>query len=40
MLVISVIIPAYNSENYLRECLDSVAGQEYGDFEVIVVDDG
>lgn len=40
MPVISVIIPAYNSENYLRECLDSVAGQEYGDFEVIVVDDG
>ena len=37
---ISVIIPVYNVENYLRECLDSILVQSYKDFEVILVDDG
>lgn len=36
---ITVIIPVYNGEKYLRECLDSVVGQTYGNFEVILVDD-
>jgi glycosyltransferase involved in cell wall biosynthesis len=35
-----VVIPAYNSEAYLVEAIDSVLGQTYGDVEVIVVDDG
>lgn len=37
---ISVIIPVYNAENYLRKCLDSVCNQTYTDWEVIAIDDG
>lgn len=38
--MISVIIPIYNAEAYLCECLQSVGNQSYKDFEVICVDDG
>lgn len=37
---ISIIIPAYNIERYIRRCLESVAVQDYGHFEVIVINDG
>ncbi|MBU5610253.1 MULTISPECIES: glycosyltransferase family 2 protein [Aerococcus] len=37
---ISVIIPIYNVENYLIECLESVRNQTFRDFEVIMVNDG
>lgn len=37
---LSVIIPAYNAEAYLPQCLDSILAQEHQDCEVIVVDDG
>jgi glycosyltransferase involved in cell wall biosynthesis len=37
---ISVIIPVYNSQAYLRECLDSVVNQTMEDIEIICVDDG
>lgn len=38
--MISIIIPVYNVENYIVECLDSVAYQTYKDFEVLLIDDG
>lgn len=37
---ISVIVPVYKVESYLRECLDSILAQTFTDFELIVVDDG
>ena len=37
---VSVIIPVYNVEAYLREALDSVIGQTYENLEIIVIDDG
>lgn len=37
---VSVIIPVYNSANYISEALDSVLTQTYHDYEIIVVDDG
>lgn len=40
MCVVSVIIPVYNVEKYLRECLDSVVNQTLKDIEIICVDDG
>ena len=39
MAEISVIIPVFNTENYLGRCLDSVLGQTLRDIEVICVDD-
>lgn len=37
---ISIIIPVYKVEDYLRQCVDSVLGQTMADFEMILVDDG
>ena len=37
---VSVVIPVYNIEAHLRQCLDSVAGQSLSDLEIICVDDG
>lgn len=37
---VSVIIPVYNTEEYLRECLDSVINQTLKEIEIICVDDG
>lgn len=37
---ISVIVPAYNVENYLENCLESISNQTHSNIEIIVVDDG
>ncbi|MRH42701.1 glycosyltransferase [Aquibacillus halophilus] len=37
---ISIIVPVYNIEQYLRKCLDSILAQTFTDFEVIIVNDG
>lgn len=40
MADVSIIVTAYNIEDYIDQCLDSVAAQTLGDIEVLVVDDG
>jgi glycosyltransferase involved in cell wall biosynthesis len=40
MAKISVVVPIYNSESYLKKCIDSIANQTFGDLEIILVDDG
>lgn len=37
---ISIIIPVYNVENYLEECLESIVNQSYKNLEIIIVNDG
>lgn len=37
---ISIIIPVYNAEKYLRECLDSILNQSFQDFEILLINDG
>ena len=38
--LISVIVPVYNVERYLRRCVDSILHQTYRNLEVLLVDDG
>lgn len=38
--MISVIVPVYNVEKYIRKCLDSLVNQTYPDLEIILIDDG
>ena len=40
MVKVSVIIPVYNVEPYLKQCMDSVVGQTLKEIEIICVDDG
>ena len=35
---VSIVIPNYNGDKYLRECIDSIVGQGYQDYEIIVID--
>ena len=37
---ISIIIPVYNAEKYLKICVDSILNQTFKDFELILIDDG
>lgn len=38
--LISVIVPIYNVENYLRRCIDSILSQTYSNLEILLIDDG
>ena len=38
--LISIIVPIYNVENYLRQCLDSIVAQTYHNFECLLINDG
>ena len=40
MIKLSVIIPVYNTEQYLSRCIESVLGQSFDDFELLLIDDG
>lgn len=37
---VSIVVPVYNSEKYIQECIDSIINQEYSNWELILVDDG
>lgn len=37
---ISVIVPVYRCEKYLGECIESILGQTFKDFELLLLDDG
>lgn len=38
--LISIIVPVYNTEEYLQRCIDSILGQTYTNFELLLIDDG
>lgn len=38
--LVSVIVPVYNSQKYLRQCIESILGQIYTEFELIIINDG
>lgn len=40
MKKVSIIIPVYNAEKYLKRCIDSVIDQEYYDLEIVLINDG
>lgn len=39
-MLVSVVLPAYNAELYLKEAIDSVLSQTFTDFELIILNDG
>lgn len=38
--IISIVMPVYNGDKYIRECIDSILSQTYIDFELIIINDG
>ena len=39
-VIISVFVPVYNAEKYLKRCVDSILSQSFSDFELLLIDDG
>lgn len=39
-ILVSIVIPVYNTEKYIRQCLNSIINQTYENLEIIIVDDG
>ena len=37
---ISIIVPVYNAEKYLEKCIESILGQTYDDWELLLINDG
>ena len=37
---ISIVVPVYNTEQFLERCIDSILIQDFSDYEVVIVDDG
>lgn len=40
LLPLSIIVPVYNAENFLRQCVDSILSQDFTDYELWLIDDG
>ena len=40
MRLVSVIIPVYNAEAYIKRCLESVCRQTYHELQILIIDDG
>ena len=38
--LISIVIPVFNAEKYIKQCIDSVLAQTYDNYEIIIVNDG
>ena len=38
--LVSIIVPVYNSAQYLRKCIDSILAQSYTEFELLLINDG
>ena len=38
--LVSIIVPVYNSAQYLRKCIDSILSQSYRNFELLLINDG
>ena len=39
-MLVSIIVPVYNTDKYLKRCIDSILSQKYTDFELLLIDDG